>query len=157
MVDFSPMTYRKHRTFRKMSAWCTWRCFEDILVYFIHREIIPRIIFFVTGLLSCLFYRYMSHKARFMWPTWGPPRSCWPQVGPMLAPWTLLLGVLLTFELWGDLSLPYIAPDNLKNINGSCHLATRSCPILLPYYHRQVTLTYPKVGYRRWRIKSIRS
>ena len=24
-------------------------------------------------------------KARFMWPTWGPPRFCRPQVGPMLA------------------------------------------------------------------------
>ena len=30
--------------------------------------------------------------ARFMWPTWGPPRSCRPQVGPTLAPWTLLPG-----------------------------------------------------------------
>ena len=30
--------------------------------------------------------------ARFVWPTWGPPGSCRPQVGPMLAPWTLLSG-----------------------------------------------------------------
>ena len=28
--------------------------------------------------------------ARFMGPTWGPPGACWPQVGPMSAPWTLL-------------------------------------------------------------------
>ena len=28
--------------------------------------------------------------ARFTWPTWGPPGSCRPQVGPMLAPWPLL-------------------------------------------------------------------
>ena len=28
-----------------------------------------------------------------MGPTWGPPGSCRPQMGPMLAPWTLLLGV----------------------------------------------------------------
>ena len=27
--------------------------------------------------------------ARFMWPTWGPPVSCRPQVGPMLAPMNL--------------------------------------------------------------------
>ena len=26
---------------------------------------------------------------RFMGPTWGPSGSCRPQVGPMLAPWTL--------------------------------------------------------------------
>ena len=32
--------------------------------------------------------------ARFVGPTWGPPGSCRPQMGPMLAPWTLLLGEL---------------------------------------------------------------
>ena len=26
--------------------------------------------------------------------TWEPPESCRPQIGPMLAPWTLLSGVL---------------------------------------------------------------
>ena len=31
-----------------------------------------------------------SQIAKFMGPTWGPPGSCWPQMGPMLAPWTLL-------------------------------------------------------------------
>ena len=35
--------------------------------------------------------------ARIMGPTWGPPGSCWPQMGPMLAPCTLLSG---TFS-WG--------------------------------------------------------
>ena len=30
--------------------------------------------------------------ARLMGPTWGPPGSCRPQRGPMLAPWTLLSG-----------------------------------------------------------------
>ena len=32
--------------------------------------------------------------ARFMGPTWGPHGSCRPQMGPMLAPWTLLSGQL---------------------------------------------------------------
>ena len=33
-------------------------------------------------------YRPPSPKiARFMGPTWGPPGSCRPQMGPMLAPW----------------------------------------------------------------------
>ena len=27
-----------------------------------------------------------------MGPTWGPPGSCRPQMGPMLAPWTFLSG-----------------------------------------------------------------
>ena len=39
----------------------------------------------------------MSHYestqiAKFMGPTWGPPGSCRPQMGPMLAPWILLSG-----------------------------------------------------------------
>ena len=33
--------------------------------------------------------------ARFTWPTWGPPGSCRPQVGPMSVPWTLLSGKLI--------------------------------------------------------------
>ena len=34
--------------------------------------------------------RLTSLIARFMRQTWGPPGSCRPQMGPMLAPWTLL-------------------------------------------------------------------
>ena len=31
---------------------------------------------------------------RLMLPTWGPPGSCLPQVGPMKASWTLLYGLI---------------------------------------------------------------
>ena len=34
-----------------------------------------------------------SQITRFTWPTWGPPGSFRPQVGPMLAPWALLSGL----------------------------------------------------------------
>ena len=37
----------------------------------------------------------ISQIAKFMGPTWGPPGSCRPQMGPMLATWTLLSGVLM--------------------------------------------------------------
>ena len=40
----------------------------------------------------------ISQIAKFMGPTWGPPGSCRPQMGPMLAPWTLLSGYLLMIE-----------------------------------------------------------
>ena len=36
--------------------------------------------------------------ARFMGPTWGPPGSCRPQMGPMLATWTLLSGCKLIYH-----------------------------------------------------------
>ena len=39
-----------------------------------------------------------SHIAKFMGPRWGPPGSCRPQMGPLLAPWTLLSGYLT--KLW---------------------------------------------------------
>ena len=36
-----------------------------------------------------------SQIAKLIGPTWGPPGSCRHQMGPMLAPWTLLSDVLL--------------------------------------------------------------
>ena len=44
-------------------------------------------------------YLLTTQKARFMWPTWGPPGSCRPQLSPMLAPWALLSGNLSLSEL----------------------------------------------------------
>ena len=35
-----------------------------------------------------------------MGPTWGPPGSCRPQMGPMLAPWTLLSVYIFIYMLW---------------------------------------------------------
>ena len=37
---------------------------------------------------------WYSQIAQFMGPTWGPPGSCRLQMGPMMAPWTLLSGLL---------------------------------------------------------------
>ena len=37
----------------------------------------------------------ISQIAKFMGPTWGPPGSCQPPMGPMLAQWTLLSGLKL--------------------------------------------------------------
>ena len=33
----------------------------------------------------------ITQIAKFMGPTWAPPGSCRPQMGPILAPWNLLL------------------------------------------------------------------
>ena len=38
--------------------------------------------------------KLVTQIAKFMGPTWGPPGSCRPQMGPMLSPWTLLSGVV---------------------------------------------------------------
>ena len=42
--------------------------------------------------LSCLITMY-TQIAKFMGPTWGPPGSCRPQMGPMNLAWTLALMV----------------------------------------------------------------
>ena len=39
--------------------------------------------------------------AKFMGPLWGPPGSCRPQMGPMLAPWTLLSGLYPNIAITG--------------------------------------------------------
>ena len=44
----------------------------------------------LCGLMGSI---YPSQIAMFMGPTWGPPGFCRPQMGPMLAPWTLLSGI----------------------------------------------------------------
>ena len=52
----------------------------------------------VRCFLDASFSRSVTTQiARFMGPTWGPPGSCRPQVGPMLAPQTLLSG---QFKAW---------------------------------------------------------
>ena len=47
--------------------------------------------------------------ARFMGSTWDPPGSCRPQMGPMLAPWTLLSGSLHTESSTNELSWHFIS------------------------------------------------
>ena len=42
--------------------------------------------------------RLNTQIAKFMGPTWGPPGSCRPQMGPMLAPWTLLSGTVPSYQ-----------------------------------------------------------
>ena len=39
-------------------------------------------------------YISISQIPRFMGQTWGPPGSCRPQMGPMMAPWILLSGMV---------------------------------------------------------------
>ena len=47
----------------------------------------------VGNFIQSLMKLATSQIARFMEPTWGPTGSCWLQMGPMLAPWTLLSGI----------------------------------------------------------------
>ena len=45
---------------------------------------------FCSHIIICM--RLSTQTAKFMEPTWGPSGSCRPQMGSMLASWTLLSG-----------------------------------------------------------------
>ena len=49
----------------------------------------------------------VSRISRFMGPTRGPSGADWTQVGPMLAPWTLLSGLLASGRMTLSLKLLY--------------------------------------------------
>ena len=64
----------------------------------------------LTGLRFC-YIQLTPQIAKFMEPTWGPPGFCRPQMGPMLAPRTLLSGTLMP-----QLHLPYCGLLFLTNV-----------------------------------------
>ena len=52
--------------------------------------------------LNLIKHNKASQIAKVMGPTWGPPGSCRPRMGPMLAPWTLLSGIIVgMYRGWG--------------------------------------------------------
>ena len=73
---------------------CALQCYIDVRVH--HRVIAASELTVVRDAIdNCLVAESMqegSLKARFMGPTWDPSGADRTQVGPMLAPWTLLSG-----------------------------------------------------------------
>ena len=68
-----------------------------------------------TIMLLLMMYGIYTLIARFMGPTWGPSGADRTQVGPMLAPWTLLSGYC-----W--LSVPFISQNLPRSgIHSSIH------------------------------------
>ena len=77
--------------------------------------------------------KWYPQIAKLMGPTWGPPGSCWPQMGPMLAPWTLLSGSLkLSPEFAEHLQVQWWSrcPDSAR----SQGISTHSISLVFPEY-----------------------
>ena len=86
-------------------------------------------------------YSCPAQIAKFMRPTWDPPGSCRPQMGPMLAPWALPSGWLLHFTMRhklnaslaaqtipGGRSFPSITwPAYVVVDNGFCYVIVSEC------------------------------
>ena len=76
-------------------------------------------------------YSMISQIAKLMGPTWGPPGSCRPQLGPMWAPWTLLSGIYCHWNV--ILILSYTSAKCQQQAyqvyQNSCHNANRRIPL----------------------------
>ena len=85
-------------------------CFEEMIwkyiciLYHLHQQKCLKLSFIAEGRLSCQY-------------TWGPPGSCWPQVGPMLA--------------------TYQALNFLKHANVWCHYVS-----FLQNHHKRHTIAH---------------
>ena len=69
----------------------------------------------------------------FIGPTWGPPGSCRPQMGPMLAPWTLLSGILPVTDSspdWPYNTVLFLPPSNTFSPLVWSFLLSNNCSFL---------------------------
>ena len=80
--------------------------------------------------------------ARFMGPTWGPSGADRTQVGPMLAPWTLLSGMFFNCKYFGEWLIACLA--HIQQISSRhekqmwcCNLS--SCYILWDIFMKRAT------------------
>ena len=72
----------------------------------------------------------ITQIAKFVGPTWGPPGSCQPQMGPMLAPWTLLSGYLHASQMAPSKSTDLQKKHSYNTHRGLC-TSLRICCVLL--------------------------
>ena len=71
----------------------TWHISITVHVYYLTWKVSLSVWFMLWYAGSC-WWHVFTQIARFMGPTWGPPGSCRPQLGPMLTPCMLLSGRL---------------------------------------------------------------
>ena len=76
---------------------------SQIVLYFLHNTSVFS--FHIDVVLTLFFMAYASQITRLMGLIWGPPGSFRPQMGAMLAPWTLLSGMLWCISIHWDLPL----------------------------------------------------
>ena len=84
-----------------------------------------------------LILRQPPQIAKFMGPTWCPPGSCRPQMGPMLSPWTLLSGIIGSED---------IAPAGILTIRKGSHFwALQSIGGIVHQFIQQISTTMFKL------------
>ena len=79
--------------------------------------------------LSSLSVHSTSQIAKFMGPTWGPPGSCQPQMGPMLAYEPCYQGCFIIPPASTKLKVGYTGFTSSVRLSG--RLWTKSCPLCI--------------------------
>ena len=117
-------------------------CYQACLYYNCNSTIMIICHVIICARLSFrLFFLIISQIARFMGPTWGPPGSCRPQMGPMLAPRTLLSGILPNATSKNSLSCHGDAVHILLSLNyNHCKATPKVHSIATQEYHCSVYL-----------------
>ena len=99
-------------------------------------------------------FQISSQIAKFMGLTWGPPGCCRPQMGPILAPWNLLSGIVFTVcrvllwlgTRWFSRKIPDCSTGTGTII---CHpIATKAIQEIWAYTSRKYAIN--------WQIRTIR-
>ena len=77
-----------------VSCWWRHHAIEILLLHVVASNV--RVLKVLSNVYRSSITNYIDHPiARFMGPTWGPSGADRTQMGPMLAPWTLLSGHVL--------------------------------------------------------------
>ena len=97
-------TYTENRSRPKRSVFD-----QNTLISHCHKLHIVQVLNENTCIIKAYQVTEKSQITRFMGPTWGLPGSCRPQMGPMLALWSLLSQKFLWSSTLSDLAGPVLA------------------------------------------------
>ena len=111
-----------------------------------------------------------SQIAKFMGPTWGPPGSCRPQMGPMLVPWTFMgSGIPQLWTIETTMKITYLKfQSNLRpnefTVAAACNLMSSvminwyfMSEILVRIGYGQVTVEYQAITWSVAQYRLVRS
>ena len=119
LTRFASLTEPKWNAYEKENYTTVLKCYSNSVQR--QAQFVKLI---VARSRSSTFHVRASLIARFMGPTWGPSGADRTQVGPMLAPWTLLSG-LLPLQCQADITESEFKYNNLRSEN-ICKMATTS-------------------------------
>ena len=108
-------------------------------------------------------HQLYTQITKFMGPTWGPPGSCWPQIGPVSAPWTLLSGYVQMRgkkrgpmpNRYADIGLFYLVPlARIAHLWKKLKIHSRVSSVYL--IEQTTKLSHANIDFSEWSSGAIR-